>query len=133
MDGRLAAESRARRTRRVAELVWHLTETNPLDVLEVVQATDVRRSYTAATAIDTAAHAMVVLDLTAPRPVRFPGYLRRRSVPARTPVPHHTSLRRWDRSTPPDERARAFVEAELARVRAEIASRSGSTLVVGTG
>jgi len=112
-----AAESRARKTNRLAELVWHLTECDPWDAAEVVEATDTRVEFTHEAVLTMAARAMATLDATGPRPVRIPGFLRRGEFLRRTPVPRHTSLRRWDRTVPADERARAFVRQELASIR----------------
>ncbi len=123
-DRGAAAEARALRTNRLAELVWHLTDINPWDVSDVVEAIDTRVEFTPQTALTVAARAIVTLEATGPRAVRTPGYLRRNELLRPTPVPHHTSLRRWDRTAPADERARDFVRRELAEVRQQLAARS---------
>lgn len=123
MAGRAdAAAARALRTNRLAELVWHLTEINPWDVAEIVEATDTRISYTYDAALTMAARAIVTLEATGPRSLRTPGYLRRNELLKPTPVAHHTSLRRWDRTVPVDEPARAFVRQELASIRTSLAA-----------
>lgn len=122
MAGRAdAAEARARKTNRLAELVWHLTECDPWDVAEICEAVDTRVEFTHDAVLTVAARAIATLEATGPRTLRTPGFLRRNELVTAPPVPHHTSLRRWDRSVPADERARAFVRRELAEVRREIA------------
>ncbi len=121
------AEARLRRTNRIAELVCHLTEIDPWDVHNVVEVTDTRLHFTHEAALTTAARALLVLRACAPRPVRTPGYLRPSALTRRTPAAHHTSLRRWRRTVPPQERAREFVRQELAVLRLELAERDLTT------
>lgn len=120
-----AAEARLRRTRRIAELVWHLTEIEPHDVLDVVESTDTRIEFTHDAAVCAAARAMTVLAATAPRYPRTPGYMRRGELVRATAIAHHTSLRRWERTAAPDERAREFARQEIADLRKAIIATAG--------